>query len=46
MGDKSVNRLRAITLTSQAESTAVQGRLKVKQCENTEHPSQKGVMEK
>lgn len=35
MGDKSVNRLRAITQTSQAGSTEVSGQLGVKQREDT-----------
>lgn len=35
MGDKSVNRLRAITQTSRAGSTEVSGQLRVKQCEDT-----------
>lgn len=46
MGDKSVNRLRAITQTSRAKSTAVSGQLRVKQYVETQHSNQRRVIER
>lgn len=43
MGDKSVNRLWAITQASRAESTAVLGQLEVKQHEDSQHSNQKVI---
>ena len=46
MGDKSVNRLRAITQTSQAGSREVSGQLRVKQHEDTQRSNQRRAAER